>query len=176
MCQLSSSEKIAIESTLRRAEVFLGLNDDELKLIASLPSSRLENHQAGDILFRTGDEARNIYVLEEGQVNIMAEIPPKPNDQSTWGVTVDLITKGDLFGWSAIVRPHYYVLSAVCNKPSKLVIMDRIELQDLFDRYYYIGYKVLEELTHVIGSRFRELEQFLINGRRWSFIEKRSGT
>jgi CRP-like cAMP-binding protein len=164
-----------IEKTLKRAEVFLGLDDSDLKMIADLPSSREESYEAGQVLFRAGAEAKYIYILEEGQVDIMVEVPSSAKKDSTQ-VAVDVITKGDVFGWSALVKPHLYVLSAVCQKPSKVTIINGAELITLFDRNCYIGYKVFQGLSQVIGSRFRDLERVLIIGKRWPFIEKHSGT
>ncbi len=166
---------MTIDDSLRRSEVFLGLDDSDLKMIAALRSSREERYEAGQFLFKAGDEAKNIYILEEGQVNVIVEIPGNPGNKLNQ-VTVDVINKGSLIGWSALVRPHLYVLTAVCQEPCKVVIISGNELLSLFEQNCLIGYKVLLGLSQVIGSRYRELQQILIKGKRWPFIEKHSGT
>lgn len=169
------SERIEIERTLKRAEVFLGLTDIEIKQIAALPSSREMTCQSGQFLFKKGEEAKNIFILEDGEVNILVEIEEssagKPNQ-----ITVDLVKKGSLMGWPALVRPHLYVLSGVCNEPSKLAVISGAELLSLFETNPIIGYKVYQGLSQVIGSRFIDLHQILMTGKRWPFIEKLSGT
>lgn len=165
---------MSIENTLRRAEVFLGLTDSEISLIATLPSSRQESYQSGHVLFSAGSEAEYVYLVEEGQIHIMVEIPSPGNKPAL--VSVDVFNKGSLLGWSALVRPHIYILSAVCQKPSKVAMMSGRELLSLFEQNQNIGYKVFEGLSQVIGTSYRDLQQILIRGKRWPFIEKHSGT
>jgi CRP-like cAMP-binding protein len=160
---------------LRRAEVFLGLDDNALKMIASLPSTREEHYETGQFLFKAGSDAKNMYIVKEGQVNIIVEVPEKPGDKSNQR-TVDVISQGSLMGWSAIVRPHLYALSGVCQQSCKVISINGDELLSLFDQNYLIGYKVLLGLSQVIGLRYRILQQALITGKRWPFIANLSGT
>jgi CRP-like cAMP-binding protein len=170
-----SGRYVVIEETLRRAEVFLGLDDKDLKMIADLPSSRQEIYQSGHILFRGGTEARDMFILEEGQIDLFVQVPLHSGEKPT-RVVVDIVTKGGLFGWSALVKPNLYVLSGVCQQPSRLAVINGDELLKLCEENRSIGYKVFQGLSQVIGSRFRDLEQVVIKGRRWPFIEKHSGT
>ncbi len=166
---------MTIESTLRRTEVFLGLSDCELQTIAALPSSRIEDFETGQYLFEAGGKAKYLFLLEEGQVEVIVEIPSVA-ENITRRITVDLAGKGTLMGWSALVRPHFYVLSAVCQKPCKVALVSGEELLALFEKDRNIGFKIYEGLSQVIGTRYRDLEQVLIKGKRWPFIESHSGT
>ena len=161
-----------IERTLKRAEVFLGLDDSELDRIAALPSCREETYGSMDVIFNAGDAAKYLYVLKEGQVNLVMEVPSGSGETAT-RVVVDIITKGGFFGWSALVRPHFYVMSAICQKPSQVVIISGAELTALFDEDYHIGYKISRSLSQIIGARLRDIEQVLVRGERWPFFEKR---
>ena len=163
---------MGIEKTLKRAEVFLGLSNSDLSKIAALPSCREEAYQPEVVIFRAGGAAKYLYVLKEGQVDLVMEVPPSPK-QAAAKVVVDVITTGDFFGWSAIVKPHSYTMSAICKEPSKVVVISGIELVALFDRDYYIGYKVFQSLSGIIGTRLRDVEQVLVKGQRWPFLEGR---
>ena len=163
---------MGIEKTLKRAEVFLGLDDSDLSKIAALPSCREEAYQPEEVIFRTGDEAKHLYVLKEGEVDLVMEVPPRPVPAAT-KVVVDRITTGGFFGWSALVGPHFYVVSAICKEPSRVVIISGVELMALFEKDYHAGYKVFQSLSHIIGTRLRDMEQVLVKGRRWPFPEKR---
>lgn len=164
-----------IEDTLKRAEVFLGLDDSDLSLIAQLPSSHQDNYPAGHTLFRAGEEAKYIYVLDEGLINIVVDILSTPEKVPSQ-ITVDVITKGDFFGWSALVKPNRYILSAICQKPCRVTRISGPELISLCNANYNIGYKIFLGLSQIIGTTFRDLQQVLIAGKRWPFIEKHSGT
>ena len=166
---------MAIEQTLKRAEVFLGLDDSDLSKIAALPSCREEAYQADEVILRAGDEAKYLYVLKEGQVNLMMEVQPGSKQAATKAV-IDIITTGGFFGWSAIVEPHFYTMSAICKEPSNVVTISGAELMALFDKDYRIGHKVLQSLTRIIGTRLRDMEQVLVKGQRWPFLERQRGS
>lgn len=163
---------MGIEKTLKRAEVFLGLDDGDLGKIAALPSCREEAYQPEVVIFRIGDEAKYLYVLKSGEVDLMMEVPPRSKQAETQ-VVVDRITTGGFFGWSALVEPHFYTMSAICRKLSSVVVISGVELIALFDRDYHIGYRVFQSLSHIIGARLRDMEQVLVKGQRWPFFEKR---
>jgi CRP-like cAMP-binding protein len=173
--QINRGDGMPIEGILRRSDIFLGLDDSDLKMIASLPSTKQMDFQIGQFLFKAGDAAENIYILEEGQINLIEEIPPHSDNVATQ-VIVEIVNKGSLVGWSALVRPHSYALSAICQRPCKLVFISGRELLNLFEQNHSIGYKVYQGLSQVVGARFRNLQQILISGKRWPFIGKRAGT
>ncbi len=164
---------MSIERTLKRTEVFLGFDDSDLSKIAALPSCREEAYPPGEVIFRAGDEAKYLYVLKEGQVDLVVEVPTKPKQPAT-EVVVDRITTGGFFGWSAIVEPHFRTMSAVCKEPSRVVAISGAELIALLDKDYHIGYKVFQSLSRILGVRLRDMEQVLVRrGRRWPFLEER---
>ena len=158
-----------VEKTLKRAEVFLGLDDNDLNKIASLNSCREKSYQPGELIFQAGDEAKYLYILKEGQVHLLMDILTTSKKEK---VLVDRITTGAFFGWTALVRPHFYVMSAICEKPSTVVLIGGTELIALFDKDNYIGYKVFQSLSHVIGTRLRDIEQLLVKGQRWPFLDR----
>lgn len=161
-----------IEKALKRAEVFLGLDDHELDEIAALPSCHQESFQADEVIFSAGTEAKYLYVLNEGQVDLVMEVPSW-SGKATTRVVIDRITKGGFFGWSALVRPHFYVMSAICQKPSRVVIISGAELSALFAEDSHVGYKVFQSLSQIIGARLRDMEQVLVKGERRPFFEKK---
>ena len=165
---------MGIEQTLKRAEVFLGLNDSDLSKIAALPSCREASYQAEEVIFRAGDEAKNLCILKDGQVNLVMEVPQKPDKTASF-VVIDRITTGDFFGWSALVGPHLYVMLAICRKPSHVVVISGAELISLFESNYHIGYRIFQDLSRIIGIRLRYMEQTLLEERRWPFLKNRKG-
>ena len=166
---------MSVEETLKRTEVFLGLDDSDLSKIAALPSCREGAYQPDGVIFSAGDEARHLYVLIEGEVDLVMEVPSRSKQAAT-KVVVDRITTGGFFGWSAIVEPHFYTMSAICKEPSNVVTISGAELMALFDKDYRIGHKVLQSLTRIIGTRLRDMEQVLVKGQRWPFLERQRGS
>ena len=48
-------------------------------------------------------------------------------------ITVDMITKGESMGWSAIVEPYLYTLGALCIDRTKLIALDAAKMRALMN-------------------------------------------
>ena len=59
---------------LKRCEVFLGLDTDDLQKIVDLPSCQAKTYQTQEVIFRAGEDARQLYILEEGQVDLVMKV------------------------------------------------------------------------------------------------------
>lgn len=164
---VKESEQMGVVEALKRSEVFLGLDDSELSEIANLPSTREETWQPNQFIFRKGERAKLLYVLKEGKVNLVTE---RQGSTQPERLIVDDITKGEAFGWSALVAPRSYVLSAFCAEPSKVIAISGEELAALFERNNHIGYKVLYSVTLIIFTRLRYTEQLVVQSKRWPLI------
>lgn len=156
---------------LKRSEVFLGLDDSDLQKVVDLPSCREEFHQAQEVILKKWEEAKDFYVLAEGQVNLVVDLPGSPAEPPRQ-VIARIITRGGTFGWSALVSPHVRTMAAICKEPSRLVAIAGAELNALFDKEPYLGYQVMKGLVRVIGWRLRDVEQLLITGKRSPFFDR----
>jgi CRP/FNR family cyclic AMP-dependent transcriptional regulator len=141
---------------LKRCEVFVGLDDSDLKKIAALSSWRRNTYSEGEFIFQENVAAKDFYILEEGEIRLVVEVYKEVVDGVT-RVPVDVITKGDVFGWSSLVTPHSLTLSAICVKPSSVLIVDGAQLSMLMDKNHSLGYEVMKGLVRVIGVRLRDL-------------------
>jgi toluene monooxygenase system ferredoxin subunit len=141
---------------LRRCEVFVGLDDSDLEKVAALPSWRKETYKKGEFIFQENVAAKDFYILEDGEVRLVTGIN-KEDSSGVAQVPVDTITKGDVFGWSSLVAPHFLTLSAMCVKPSSILAVSGSELNALMDSNHSLGYEVMKGLVRVIGARLRDL-------------------
>jgi CRP-like cAMP-binding protein len=150
--------------TLRRIPLFSGLDDDMTKSLAMIGERC--GVQKGTCLFREGDSADAFYVLLEGQVELRVTLSP----QSASKVCVTRLGPGEIFGWSALVEPYVYHLSAVATQDALCARFDGPNLCELLAHYPGIGYKLMCRVTQVIGDRLQNLRiQFvsMIEGGRW---------
>jgi CRP-like cAMP-binding protein len=156
---------------LKRCELFLGLDNSDLQKIVDRPSYQERTYDAEEVIFEAGDEARNLYVLDEGQVNLVIKVPtgsPEVIEQ----IVVRIITKGGVFGWSALVSPYIYTMSALSQASSRVVSINGNELHSLFESDTRLGYEVMSSLIRVIGARVRHIEQLLITGKRSALFDR----
>ena len=83
----TSAERVAL---LRRVPVFSGLTDLDLEAVADVSVPR--QYDAGDVVFREGDEGGTCYVVRSG---IARAIREHPDGRS---ITLSHFTAGDIFG------------------------------------------------------------------------------
>ena len=162
---------MSIIGVLKRCELFLGLDNNDLQRIADLPSCQEKAYKSQEVIFEAGEDAKHLYVLEEGQVNLVVKIPTDSSHLPEQTV-VRTITQGGIFGWSALVPPHFLTMSAISKEPSKIISISGNELRTLFDKDTRLGYEVMHSLIQIIGARLRNIEHFLITGKRSPFFER----
>ncbi|OGO04350.1 MAG: hypothetical protein A2Y60_03185 [Chloroflexi bacterium RBG_13_54_9] len=150
---------MAVLAALKRCDVLLGLTDGDLAKIANLPSSREEAYQVGETIFEEGDVAENLYLLDEGKVNLTMEVGPYPLPAAV----VETVTKGGVFGWSALVVPHILTHSAICVERCRVITIKGKELTNLMDDEPGIGYEIMNGLVRVISSRLRNTQRLIIS-------------
>jgi len=77
------------------------------------------------------------------------------------GRAIDVMTKGQVFGWSAIGERQTLTMSARCIEETKVITLDGERLSRLFDEDSRIGTKVRKRLLGVVYSRLRRARDTL---------------
>jgi len=152
---------------LKEFSFFKDFSNEQLKKMASL--AKEETYQAGTQLYANGDEARSLYLLKEGKVALFMDNymgPGKPPMQ----VTIDMITKGESMGWSAVVEPFIYTLSARCLEDTKLIAFDSVKLRKKMDADCDLGFKIMQSTAKVIATRLTHTRIILVGERGLSTL------
>jgi CRP-like cAMP-binding protein len=150
------------KQVLRECQGFSTLDDTALEEIISLAVEK--QYEAGTTLFEQGDSAEELLVLQEGKVALQMTLP-RALGQTGRRVTVDIVTKNEIVGWSAIVEPYSYTLTAVCLQNVKSLSISGNKLRWLLRDNHNIGYEVLKELVKVVASRLDDTRQVLMSER-----------
>ena len=139
---------------LEKVEVFKDLNDQQLTVIQEY--AQVEEFGRGDKIFGTGDEPLYLWVVLAGTVDLHWELPGRSASAEK---TISTLEEASTFGWSSLVPPYRYRLSAYCaGRTCKLLKIPKDELIGLFEKDAAIGYKVMTGLLSVIGARFLKLQ------------------
>lgn len=152
---------------LKAFEFFKGFSDEQLKKVAALAGE--ETHDPGTQLYKNGDPARSLFLIEEGKVILIMDSylgPHKPPMQ----VTVDVITKGESMGWSAVVDPYIYTLGALCIDQTKMIALDAPELRKLMEGDPTLGYLIMKATAKVISNRLNHTRIILVGERGLSTL------
>lgn len=146
--------KRAVVKVLQRCEVFLGLSDDELDEISSLPSIAISSIEPGQVLSKQGKPAQYFYILVDGKIELRMNVN-FDLDTSREEITVDTVTKGSVFSWSALVRPYISSRTSICVEGGQVLAIRGRELMALMDGNEHIGYEAMKNIASVISSRLR---------------------
>ena len=147
---------------LRNCELFSALSGSELKKIAA--SVLEKDYEAGTTLFHEGDNADELFVLQEGKLAVQMTAS-RALGQKGRRVTVDIVTRNEMIDWSAIVEPYVYTLTAICLQKVKVLSISANNLRWLLQGNSNVGYEVMKELIKVVASRLDDTRQVLASER-----------
>jgi len=138
---------------LRPLSLFGRLSDAELARIA--PLCQLEVRERGRLICQEGTDADALYVLLKGKVALekMIQLSPRSRPRPA---TLEVLQKGGIFGWSALVEPHIYTKSALGLCPVELLRVDGQGLRRLLEEDHRIGHEMMSNLTAVVASRLQD--------------------
>lgn len=129
-------------------ELFDGLEAGSLRRLAAIGLSR--TLEAGDYLFLLGDRADVLYVVARGQVDLCF---PMTIGGVVKDIPVESVPAGKALGWSALVQPYRFTLSARAAEQSDVLGFPRSELLQVFDESPAVGYHVLGRIAEIVGFR-----------------------
>jgi CRP/FNR family transcriptional regulator len=133
---------------LRRFDLFVGLDEKELAEIARFCNRRIFERNA--IISTIGVAATDIYLLEGKNDAIQIELPI---DDYPTRIITHTLSKGETFGWSALVPPQLRTALIRCVEETEVIIVSGTDLIKLFQKNNHIGYVVMKNLSAVISSR-----------------------
>lgn len=136
---------------LRQCELFVDLNDEELAQIAGICCE--ETYEPQEIIFGESDVAEKIYILQEGRVAVQMHL--RSDLEPSGDVTIEEVTPGRIFGWSALVKQRRFTASVRALEKVKAIAIQGAALNALFEENPHIGFAVMKRLADVIASRLR---------------------
>ena len=93
-----------------------------------------------------------IYIIIEGRVALQKAIRV-PHGTHLRRTTVSVCGPGEAIGWSALVEPREYTLSAIAWEPSRLIGIEAGLLQLALDAFPEIGYRIMRSLSTIMSRR-----------------------
>ena len=140
---------------LRKSDLFEGLSDEELLLIAKL--AREETYEAGAVIFRENEPARDLYIVREGRVAILIDIGRGKQ------TVIDTIYRNGSFGWSAMVPPYILTGTAKTMEKTRVIVLTGQDLRELCRMSCGTCYTIMEKLATIISSRLKDTRLQLIS-------------
>lgn len=153
---------MAVKQALKECVLFSALSDAQLEKVAS--SVLEKQYEAGTTIFQEGDSAEELLILQEGKVALQMTLLGA-KEQMRRKVTVDVVARNEVVGWSAIAEPYSHTFTAVCLQKIKALSLSGPKLRMLLRDDPETGYEVLKGLIEVVASRLHDTQQLLISER-----------
>lgn len=153
---------MSVKQVLKDCVLFSELSDSELESVVG--SAVEKQYEAGATMFSAGENAEDLFVLEEGRVAVQMTLP-KTGGQASRRITVDVVTRNEMAGWSAIVEPYKYTFTAICMQKTVALSINGNKLRWLLRDNPKIGYEVMKGLTKVLAAGLNDTRQVLMSER-----------
>ena len=148
---------------LKECELFIGLDEDELTKVA-LICSEIDLEEA-EPLFSERQPAQQIYIVTKGRIALHKSVETFLVQPSRRSSTVAFCCPGEVVGWSALVDPHRYTLSATAWEQSELLGISAGLLRRAMELNPEIGYRIMKALSEVMGRRLQQVTRSLTMAR-----------
>lgn len=131
-------------------ELLTGLTPDEGAGILALATQ--QRLAPGSVLFRLGDVANDLYVIERGRVALTLPMQVHGREED---ILVEERLSGQTVGWSALIPPHRFTLKATTQIETEVVVLPREVLRHHLATRPAIAYTLTMNLASVIGQRLQ---------------------
>jgi CRP-like cAMP-binding protein len=144
-------KKIGMEITeiTRKSDIFQGLSEGELSQLAQI--CKMVSYPEGKTICSEGECGSEIFVLAEGQASVRAK---KTGDRKS---KIGIIRQGEIFGEMSIIEDLPRVADLVTDVDSKLVVIDRFELENLMNKNNHLGKIVMKNVAKGLSRKLRRI-------------------
>ena len=143
-----------IMGILKMSDLFCELSEKELQSIAEL--CRIEEFEAGDIIYQQGSIGTKLYILDRGYVTLEREIDLGGTRKAKLNVfsLMEKASRRVMGSWYTLIgQQHVHMCSAICEKPTKIVSMQCSDLRNALIQNSTIRIKILEQLVLLLRDR-----------------------
>jgi CRP-like cAMP-binding protein len=150
---------------LRRYPFFAGLTHENIVTMANT-AEELAVH-AGHAFFRADEALCCLYLVLEGAVGVVIELPDQTIEQPVSGqltgalhtrdVVMSTVGPGEVFGWSALVPPFTATAAAKALTPCRVISFSCADLFNVFAEDCRFGYLVMQKAAQIIRGRLHDM-------------------
>ena len=150
---------------IRRYPFFAGLNHDYVGTLAKVADE--VSVEAGHCFFREGDELKKLYLVVEGAVGLVIQVPDRDKEQplsgqltgklTTKDITVSTVGTGGVFGWSALIPSHEATAGAKALTPCRAIALDCEELRTVLEQDRNLAFSMTLKAAQIVRGRLRDI-------------------
>lgn len=151
----STSEVDDLRKSLHSIPVFKDLSKSDLNSLIKILHNR--SYVAGEYIFYRGDPGIGLYLIRDGEVEIIRE-----NFQGEDKILAEY-TKGDFFGELALVDGEKRSANAVAKTDCKVSVIFKPDLDEYIEKYPRKGIRILTGISNMIALRLRAINEDYFN-------------
>jgi CRP/FNR family cyclic AMP-dependent transcriptional regulator len=136
-----------IDELLGDIDVFRGLGDDHLDLIAGCALIRVFG--AGDQMLSENEQANTFFAIRHGTVALETFVPQRG------AVTIETLHGGDVLGWSWLFPPHRTMFDARALGVVRTVAFDGACMRQKCEQDPQLGYVLMKRFAEVMVERLQ---------------------
>ncbi|MGE5322088.1 MAG: cyclic nucleotide-binding domain-containing protein [Actinomycetota bacterium] len=134
---------------------FRDLEEAHLDLVVGCASNVRFN--AGDFIFRHGEEANEFYLIREGMVALEMFVTGRGP------VTVQTMGEGQVLGWSWLVPPYRWMFDAHATETTRAIALDGKCLRNKSEQDHDLGYQLLKRFATVVQKNLDAARLQILN-------------
>jgi CRP/FNR family cyclic AMP-dependent transcriptional regulator len=139
---------------LRRYPFFALLTDRQLRDLAMISEER--ECATGELLFAGGTDADQLYLLRKGSIELHYVVTDERGMENPQDYLVGVISPGEVFGISAVVKPYRYTSSAVVGDASSVIEMDAAAIRTMCDEDIQLKALFQERIATIAFKRLQD--------------------
>jgi CRP-like cAMP-binding protein len=132
------------------ADLLQGLDRSEAESVLALGKRVVLT--SGAELFHLGDVAESIYLVARGRLRLTLPMQVRSREED---VMVEERSSGQTVGWSALIPPYRFTLTATAPLETEVIALPREALHGYFAVHPATGYAVSVNLASIIGNRLQ---------------------
>jgi len=113
--------------------------------------------EAGEVIFREGEEANHFYLIREGKVTLQL------HSERRGPVSILTLSDGEILGWSWLFPPYRWKFSAQAIAGTRAFAVDGRCLREKAERDHALGYELLRRFAHVAETRLEATRLQFVN-------------
>ncbi len=139
--------------SLQRFELFTEFTDEDLAELAKLCTEKHCSH--GAKLIEEGDPADRLYLVLDGKLSLEKRVQLGRSGSSR-KATISIRGPGNAIGWSSLVEPWTYTLSAVCIEPCRLLVIEGRDIRCFGADNPEAGLKLMNAIARIVRGRMED--------------------
>ncbi len=149
-----------IVNHLKQSDIFYQFTPTQLEMVANLCQEVI--FQAGDIIFKENSNSKELYIITQGEVEILIDpstVNSSPAEGKETGSLIATMRRGQSFGEVALVDEGLRSASArAAQKETHLLIISRDKLIMLCETYPQLGYRLMYNLAADLAMKMRNTD------------------